>query len=164
MVHFLTGRTCVYELQQDLKHWCLPPQDLDLFLVCLAHPPREESGEVGAACSQDQLVDTEHTASQPQPYVTEICPEAHLVHLGQDESGVAVRCKQSLLSGLGRHTSCRYVTAARATAPRWGARWKHHRGHGGSVTGRERDGGGVTDTVYPYCSFMVQDSSSGHII
>lgn len=106
----MIGQTCVYELQQDLKHLCLHPQGLDL-LICLAHPPREQSRKVGAAGSQEQLMDTEHPASQPQP-------ETHLIHLGQDEPGIAVRHKQSLLRGLGRHASCRYVTATADPAPR----------------------------------------------
>lgn len=82
--------TCVYEFQQNLKHFSLHSKDLHLLFIRFPHPTREQSGEVRAASSKHQSVDPEDPAANLQPHITEICAEPHLVHLGQDESGVAV--------------------------------------------------------------------------
>lgn len=118
--------TCVYEVQQNLKHFSLQSEDLHLLFICLPHAPGEQSREVRAAGSEHQPVDPEDTAAHPQPHITEVCAEPHLVHLGQDESGVAVWGQQSLLRRLGCHGSCS-ITTTTTTSRCW------HRGgrHGG---------------------------------
>lgn len=83
-------QTCVYEVQQHLKYFSLHSEDLHLLFIRLPHPPGEQSSEIRAAGSEHQPVDPKDPAAYIQPHVTEVGAEPHLVHLGQDESGVAV--------------------------------------------------------------------------
>lgn len=83
-------QTCVYEVQQDLKDIRVHSKDLHFLFVCLSHSTGEQGGEVGAAGSEHEPVHLEDTATDFKPHVTEVGAEPHLVHLGQDESGVAV--------------------------------------------------------------------------
>lgn len=101
----ITGRvqTCVYEVQQNLKDLSLNSKDLHLLFIRLPHPPGKQSRKVGAAGSQHQTVDPEDPTTNLQPHVTKVGAQPHLVDLGQDESGVAVRGQQSLLRRLGGH-------------------------------------------------------------
>ena len=83
-------QTCVYEVQQNLKDYSLHTEDLHLLFIRLSHPPREQGREVWAAGGEHQPVDPEDPAADLQPHVAEVSAEPHFVHLGQDESGVAV--------------------------------------------------------------------------
>lgn len=73
--------TCVYEVQQNLKDFCVHAKDLHLLFVCLPHPPRKQSRKVRAAGSEHQAVHPEDLLTNLQPNVTEVSAEPHLIHL-----------------------------------------------------------------------------------
>ena len=96
LVRRLPG-TCVNKVQQNLEYPGIHSQDLHLILVGLLHPYGEQGTEVGAAGGQHEPMNPENPLADSQPHITEVRAEPHPVHLGQDDSRVAVRCKGNLL-------------------------------------------------------------------